>query len=78
MRQYYVNKAAIGVIIAVGIGVLVLSVIISNDSPENMELEEITLDESVVFEESILPEEQVNVGKEISVELFEKVGMTSP
>jgi len=75
-----VNKTAIGVIVAVGIGVLILSVIISNDSPENMELEsdEITLDESVVFEESVLPEEQVNVGKEISVELFEKVGMSSP
>jgi len=75
-----VNKAAIGVIVAVGIGVLVLSVIISNDSPENMELEsdEITLDESAVFEEEVLPEEQVNVGKEISVELFEKVGMSSP
>lgn len=74
------NKAAIGVIVAVGIGVLVLSVIISNDSPENMELEsdEITLDESAVFEEEVLPEEQVNVGKEISVELFEKVGMSSP
>jgi len=75
-----VNKAAIGIIVAVGIGVLVLSVIISNDSPENMELEsdEITLDESAVFEEEVLPEEQVNVGKEISVELFEKVGMSSP
>ena len=74
------NKTAIGAIVAVGIGVLILSVIISNDSPENMELEsdEITLDESVVFEESVLPEEQVNVGKEISVELFEKVGMSSP
>jgi len=75
-----VNKAAVGVIVAVGIGVLILSIIISNDSTENIELksDKIILEESILLEESVLPEEESQTGQEISVELFESVGISTP
>ena len=91
MRNTCVNKAAgIGVIIAVIIGIIIVSAGISMDS---VQVEETTpVEEVVEVEESIPVEEEVDAveettpveeeeeegGRNLSVEFTEKVGIKSP
>ena len=89
MRNTCVNKAAgIGVIIAVIIGIIIVSAGISMDS---VQVEETTpVEEVVEVEEAILVEEEVDAveettpveeeegGRNLSVEFTEKVGIKSP
>ena len=74
------NKAIVGVIIAIGIGVLVLTVLGSNDSTEKIEVEsdKVILEESIVIEESIVSEEEEKKGRDISIEFTESLGIAGP
>ena len=70
------NKAGgIGVIIAVIIGIVIVSAAISMDSVEDTDsISEVVLEESIAIEEPEVEEE----GRDLSVELRESIGLKSP
>ena len=73
------NKAAgVGVIIAIIIGIIIVSATVSNDSVEVEET--IPVEETVDVEETIPVEETVDEdeGKNITVELIESIGLKGP
>ncbi len=85
------NKAAgVGVIIAIIIGIIIVSATVSNDSvqveetipvEETVDVEEtIPVEETVDVEETIPVEETVDEdeGKNITVELTESIGLKGP
>ena len=80
------NKTAvIGVILAVIIGIIIVSAAISMDSTEDNDsvLEEAQLGESIPVEESEIEETVVEseveeTGKDFSVEFTESVGLKTP
>ena len=81
----FVNKTAIiGAILAVIIGIIVVSAAISMDSTEDNDsaLEEIQLGESIPVEESeieVIEESEIEeAGKDFSVEFTESVGLVTP
>ena len=71
------NKAGgIGVIIAVIIGIVIVSAAISMDSVEDTDsISEVVLEESIAIEEPEVEEEE---GRDLSVELRESIGLKSP
>jgi len=74
-----VNKAAgVGVIIAIIIGIIIVSATVSNDTVEVEET--IPVEETVDVEETIPVEETVDEdeGKNITVELTESIGLKGP
>ena len=74
-RRYFVNKAAgIGIIVAVVIGIIIVSATISMEPTDENELgfeDEV----GIVVEESEVVEEQ---GRDLSVEFTETIGLKSP
>ncbi len=80
MRKNFVNKAAgIGAIVAVIIGIIIVSAIFSMDSTEdnNSASEEILIEESIPVEESEI-EVVEETGEDFSVEFTESVGLKTP
>ena len=92
MQKNFVNKAAgIGAIVAVIIGIIIVSAIFSMDSTEDNDSasEEILIEESIPVEESEIevveetgeePEIEVveETGEDFSVEFTESVGLKTP
>jgi hypothetical protein len=75
-----VNKAAgIGAIVAVIIGIIIVSAIFSMDSTEDNDSasEEILIEESIPVEESEI-EVVEETGEDFSVEFTESVGLKTP
>ncbi len=80
MRKNCVNKAAgIGVIVAVIIGIIIVTAAFSMDSTEDNDsaLEETQLGESIPIEESEI-EVVEETGEDFSVEFTESVGLKTP
>jgi nitrogen fixation-related uncharacterized protein len=78
VQKNFVNKAAgIGAIVAVIIGIIIVSAIFSMDSTEDNDSasEEILIEESIPVEESEVVEE---TGEDFSVEFTESVGLETP
>ncbi len=89
MRKNCVNKAAgIGVIVAVIIGIIIVSATFSMDSTEDNDsvFEETQLGESIpieeseieVVEETVEESEIEETGEDFSVEFTESVGLKTP
>jgi len=80
VRKNCVNKAAgIGVIVAVIIGIIIVTAAFSMDSTEDNDsaLEETQLGESIPIEESEI-EVVEETGEDFSVEFTESVGLKTP
>ena len=80
MRKNFVNKAAgIGAIVAVIIGIIIVTAAFSMDSTEDNDsaLEETQLGESIPIEESEI-EVVEETGEDFSVEFTESVGLKTP